>query len=65
MSGTRYSVYRRNGDMLVILDGTAEQCRQIMRVTLCAFYKLVNVGGNGKWEITKAKETDIRRDMES
>lgn len=50
----RYTVYDNRTDELVILDGTAEQCARLMKMTVPSFYSAVTRAQNGKikrWSI--------------
>lgn len=55
-----YSVWRNSDDMLMILDGTADQCAQIMGISRQTFYKIVCWGGsNESWTILKNSVEEI------
>lgn len=50
----RYTVYDNRTDDLVILDGTAEECARLMKITVPSFYSAVTRARNGKvkrWHI--------------
>lgn len=50
----RYTVYNNDTDELIILDGTAEQCAELMGIRRQSFYSLINLFRKGKlkkWHI--------------
>ena len=52
----RYTVWDNRTDELVILDGTARECAEAMKVKISTFYSLVTwteSGRNKKWHIEK------------
>jgi len=62
----RYSVYRREDDRLMILDGTAKECSRVLGINVNSFHGLLckTYRGN-KWVIIRSDPEEIRRDMES
>ena len=56
-----YSVWRNSDDKLMILDGTAEECAEIMNMSRQSFYKMVCMGGcNESWTILKSSREQIK-----
>ena len=53
----RYSVYRNNDDMPIIIDGTAKECAAAMGVDIKSFYRTVSRSYKGR----SMRHTVIRR----
>lgn len=60
-----YTVWRNSDDMLMILDGTAEDCAEVMKITRAFFYKLMCVknGVSEKWTIEKKSIAEIEAEI--
>ena len=57
-----YSVWRNKDDLLMILDGTAEECAKAMGIKINSFYIFASRGGNENWTITKKKIAEIEQE---
>ena len=66
---TLYTVWRNKDDMLLILDGTAEECCRLLGMNKNSFYRLVcstgNKGYGNMYTIRKANRDQIKREEES
>ena len=67
---TLYSVWRNRDDRLMILDGTAEQCAEILGIRKNSFYRIVygkgkNEGYGSAYTVRKTSVEQIRRDERS
>lgn len=60
---TLYSIWNNRDDSLIILDGTADKCSEMLGITKDAFYHIV-CRGSQNYTITKAKRCEIEREVE-
>ena len=62
-----YSIWRNEDDQLLILDGTSEQCCEILGIPKKTFYEeLSRTGGKGKkYTIQKIRYKDAMRESEA
>lgn len=63
-TSTLYSVWRNSDDKLMILDGTAEECCEILGINKKTFYPLVckSAGQGAQYAIRKRKGSKIMED---
>lgn len=66
---TLYSVWRNNGDRLLILDGTEEQCAEALGIKLLSFrrlrYRAKNDPKGSPYTIRETAIDDVIREEES
>ena len=58
-----YSVWNNRDDRLIILDGTADKCSEMLGITKDAFYHIV-CRGSPNYTIIKARKREIEREVE-
>lgn len=49
----RYSIWRNSDDALLILDGTTEQCCDIVGISPKTLWNIASAGGSDKYTVQK------------
>lgn len=62
-----YSVWRNSDDMLIILDGSADECCEAMGIERTSFYEQLarNKGNGTKYTIRRISYVEAEREVES
>jgi hypothetical protein len=61
-----YSIWRNEDDALLILDGTADECCELLGISHRTFLERLSrtKGNQEKYTIRKAKREDVERECE-